>query len=196
MPIASFRAVGYIRRLGMLLRNLTRALSWVAFAAMLLAVALVPRSARAAILPACENHPVTPMPAEWLAALAQTDAPQQTDACVTADMTRGDDFGDSRVAAMCDDRGASVVAPPRLLPIADARIEAGSSCGADLAAPACSPGHQDMPLGPPAFALAEQGVLGESILVPSAPSELGPAFPMIVDPALRGVARDIEHPPR
>lgn len=174
----------------MLSRNLKRLVSWLAFVATLLVIALVPRGADAAILPACENHPVTPMPAEWLAALAQPDS------CVAADMARDDDAGDVRVAAMCDDRGASVVAPPRLLPIADARIDAASSCGGEIAGPSCSPAQQDSPLGPPAFALAEQGVLGGVVMVPPAPSELGPAFPMVAGAALPGVARDIEHPPR
>jgi hypothetical protein len=45
-----------------------------------------------------------------------------------------------KVAAMCDARGASMVAPPRVLPVVDARIEAVPGRSLDAPAAAVSPG--------------------------------------------------------
>jgi hypothetical protein len=182
----------------MLSRNLKRVLTWVALAAAAV-ISFAPRAASAAILPACENHPLTQMPVEWLAvaaAAAQLDACAGSDGAADAAMMDDVDGGDPRVAAMCDDRGASVIAPPRVLPVVDARIDAPSSCGAEASGPSCAPAPDDGSAALTGFALAEQGMLSGVDLVPPAPSELGPPFSMVDGSPLPGVKRGIEHPPR
>lgn len=185
----------------MLSPNLKRVIKWLAFAAALV-ISFAPRAASAAILPACENHPLTRMPVEWLGAAA---AIAQLDACIAGAANAGgdalrdaarEDEGDSRVAAMCDDRGASVIAPARVLPVVDARIDAPSSCGTNTAGPSCAPAPDDAPLGSTPFALMELGLLSGESLVPPATSELGPPYSTVDGSPLAGVKRGVEHPPR
>jgi hypothetical protein len=143
--------------------------------------------AHAAIVLTCESHPVTLMPREWLPEAVP-------DACAApAPADEGDDA--SRVAAMCDDRGASMVAPPLVRPVADARIDAACH-GDDLSAPAFGPGPKHAPLAGPGFALADAGLPGDALLVPPASSELAPPYLAAVGAARAGFARTIEHPPR
>lgn len=188
----------------MLLRELKRAFTWLAFAATLVvACVLSPRAAYAAILPACENQPFTRMPVEWIAATALPadmglDDVGDKSACEERREARHDepsDAGDPRVAAMCDDRGASVVAPPRVMPIVDARIEAASSCGSQVSGPSCAPAPNDSPLASPTFAILDPALLGGGLSIPAATGELI-AFPVAHGAPLRGVTRDIDHPPR
>src|SRR5262245_59502416 len=113
----------------MLSRNLQRLVAWLAFTAALLLPVLLPGLARAAILPACESHEVTRTPPEWLAP-APIILP---DACSIGEIAVGEDLGDARVAAMCSDTGASVVAPPRLVPVVDARIDVAPGCAPEMA---------------------------------------------------------------
>ncbi|MFT3768863.1 MAG: hypothetical protein QM820_25755 [Minicystis sp.] len=177
----------------MLSRNLQRLVTWLAFAAALIVPVLVPALARAAILPACENHELTPTPPEWLAP-TPTILP---DACSVTEIRNDEDAGDPRVAAMCSESGASVVAPPRVAPVVDARIEAVPGCGSEVsAAPVIGPGPKDSPVGPPAFALADHAVLDEGLLVPPAASELAPPYPAAAGEARAGVRQGIDHPPR
>jgi hypothetical protein len=177
-------------------RNHKRLGSWIAFAATVLCaavVALVPRLAFAAILPACENHELTLMPVEWLTPPAAPEACSLAAALVNAG---DDDQGDPRIAAMCDARGASVVAPQRILPIADAWIDA-VGCNADLdAGAALDAGSDHAPLLGPGAALVDHAVLGAAVQVPPAPSELLPPFPAAADRPLAGVKQAIDHPPR
>lgn len=182
---------------------------WLAFASALVVPLLFAATARAALLPACEAHePITRMPAEWMAPVAPPPAPAE-DACTAmahdqsprgSQEERGsqEDLGDVKVAAMCDDRGASIIAPPPILPIVDARIEAVPGCAADhaTALAALRPGSRSAPSAAAAPALAEHAVLDASDLVPPAPSELGLPFPPVRGRPQSGVARGIDHPPR
>jgi hypothetical protein len=167
-------------------RLVQRLVVWFAFAAALFA----PAVARAAFLPACENHPLTMGPE----ARPTEPAP---DACSPGDRLEQDAVvgPGSRVAAMCDARGASVVAPQRILPIADARIDAVPGCGAEPG-PHVGPGPERSPLGGPVVALAEHAILAGFELPPPVFSELVPPFPVVAGAARPGERRGIDHPPR
>ncbi len=160
---------------------------------------LVPALARAALLPACEAHDlVTRMPVEWLLPSAPAPDSNATDAC-TADRRRGpapaEDLGDLRVPAMCDARGASAIAPQRIMPVSDARIEAASSCGADeSSAIGLGPKHSPSAGAPPA--LADHAVLDVAGLVLPSSGELAPPYLPIAGGPLPAFARGIDHPPR
>ena len=83
-----------------------------------LAALLVQERAFAAILPLCEAK------AEWTTI---PTAPEPSCEVVT---TVDEETGETTKAApICDPRGASAVAPQRILPVEDARIEAPRSCG-------------------------------------------------------------------
>jgi hypothetical protein len=159
-----------------------------AFAATL----LVPFAARAAFLPACESH-------EWsgVPSLAVLGAPEAApDACSAVRHADDDNTIDVRVAAMCDARGASMIAPPRVLPIADARIDAAPGCGFDLGGPHVGPAPDHAPVAAAAHALAEHATLDVVAKVPPAPSALLPAYPPVGGYARPGHARGVDHPPR
>lgn len=182
----------------MLTRNQQRLVKMLAFVAafvmpaLVLVVLLAPGLARAAILPACESHELSRTPAEWLAP-TPTILP---DACSLGEIRNDEDPGDARVAAMCSESGASVVAPGRVLPVVDARIDAAAGCSGEVSAPAIGAGPEDAPIGPPAFALADHAVLGAGVLLPPVASELVLSFPADAGVARAGVRRAIEHPPR
>jgi hypothetical protein len=180
-------------------RHHKRLVRWIALAATLLCAALLtlsPRVASAAFLPACENQELTRMPAEWLA----VPPPPAAEACslAAAILEAGDDEqGDPRVAAMCDARGASMVAPQRILPIADAHIDAAGCSAPEIGAGAAlDASSDDAPLGGPGVALVDPAVLGAATQVPPAPSELLPPYPAAADRPLAGVKQAIDHPPR
>ncbi len=159
---------------------------------------LAPAIARATLLPACEGHDqMTRMPAEWAAPTPTLLQPKDAcDAGAPEAKPAQEDLGDTRVAAMCDERGASVIAPPRILPMTDARIEAAPGCGFDPSNPVASPGPQHGPVASASPALAEHAVLDGMPLVPPASSEPAPPFPPIAGGARTGFHRGIDHPPR
>jgi len=187
----------------MLSRTLHRLLNRLAFVAALvvsvlgsgLAVLLAPSVAQAAILPACESHELTPTPPEWLAP-TPTILPDACSSTVTGDMV-AEDLGDVRVPAMCSESGASVVAPPRVLPIIDARLDAAPGCGGgEVQSAAIGADSNDAPAGPPTFALPSHALLGDGLLVLPAWSTLAPPFPADASVARAGVKHTIDHPPR
>jgi hypothetical protein len=159
---------------------------------------LAPAMSRAALLPACEaRDQLTRMPVEWML----LDEPSQpTDVCdAGAPAPSGptaEDLGDTRYAAMCDERGASVIAPQRILPISDARIEAVPSCAFDDATSYVGPSHRHAPVAPPGATLADHAVLDPQVLVPPASSEPGPPFPPPTGGVRPGFVRGILRPPR
>lgn len=101
---------------------------------LLLALALVgvwlrPSIAQAALVPICD------------APESQSFVPQEP-ACAV--VTRIDDeTGETTVAPLCDPRGASAIAPPRLLAVSDARLDQGPSCGSDAIELGLSPSSGD-----------------------------------------------------
>src|SRR5690348_9647059 len=97
---------------------------WTAFAVALL---FFPRAASAAILPLCEVDAVSMMPRVPAALpLAFAAAEEPTPPCgeLSAAGSNEEDVVDSKIAAFCDARGASAIAPQRIHPINDARIDA------------------------------------------------------------------------
>lgn len=161
-----------------------RLVLWIAFVAAILSA----RVAAAAIVPACEDHQLSRMPIEWIALAASE---------VSSLAPAGDsEAPDVRVAAMCDVRGASMVAPPRVLPIVDARIEAVPRSALDVFGPSIGPSAHELPVSGTAFALAEQAWLGGEMVVPPARCELLPPYPVASGEVPAGVTRGIERPPR
>lgn len=168
-------------------RASTRALAVCAALAALLTVALWPALGFAAILPACENDYASHVPAP--------SPPDEEDACESA-AARGDDIDNSRVAPICDSRGASAVAPPRIRGVPDIRFEASRPCnGTDELRTAVSPGRGDPPAQPPE-ATFERGVL-PTLDVVGPPVESTLIDPLAVtDGPREGVRHGIYHPPR
>ncbi len=183
-------------------RLLQRLVSCLAFAAALLA----PSWARATLLPACDAHDqlLTRGPViEWAmptvldgSDVCDAGSPNPSDA-PTAGQAAAEDVGDSRVPAMCDERGASMIAPPRILPMTDARIMATPGCANDGGSPlASAPGSHRAPVPSASAALAEHAVLDARPTVPPPGSELAPSFPPVLGGARSGHPRGIEYPPR
>jgi hypothetical protein len=151
---------------------------------------LVPVRARAAILPACDNRELISLapvfadaPAEPVT--AECDAPLM-------------EPEDSKVAAMCDLRGASMIAPPRVHPINDDRIEAGPSCerSSSSSSPMIGPSPRDSSAIHVSLALIEHATLDSSALFPRALSEPAPAYLPVRGEARAGIEPGVYHPPR
>ena len=161
---------------------LQRLVVWLAFAAAL----LVPLTAQA-FVPTCEDVEAT---------VLQRDPPSH----VVDDGERcaippgeGDDL---KIAAMCDARGLSIVAPQRILPIADARIDAARSCTSlESGSPAIGPSPDDAAGAGGPSAAVSHSVLAANGLVLPAPSELGPAFLPVEGSERAGVEPKLERPP-
>ena len=201
--------LGYTLRLGMSRHLLQRLAVWTAFAVAMLFPLLVPRTAAAAILPLCEVDSATvmprtsaPLPSPIAFAAAEEPTPScdelgRLSAANAANAANDDDTIDPKIAAYCDARGASAVAPQRIVPIADGRIEAGSSCArvegsAQTIAPAP---HDSSTTGSAAF-LLDPAALDASATVLPAPSELLPAYAPVTDGDCSGIEQAVYHPPR
>jgi hypothetical protein len=154
-----------------------RAASLLLFSLLLLS----PLRAMALLLPICETEaPVTRMPDPSCELVTAVD----------------DETGKTSVAPICDPRGLSAIAPPRILPVADARIEASRPCGHDDGTPLLGPRPDDsgspvaahvtlaatIPLEPPGSAPR-----AEAALIDWREPAGGPRA---------GVSRDVYHPPR
>ena len=172
---------------------------WTAFAVAL----LFPLSASAAILPLCEVDAVTMMP-RMPAAPAPIPlafaAAEESSPCseIAAAADSDDAVVDSKIAAFCDARGASAIAPQRILPVNDARIEATPSCArldASTSQTIAPSSHDGYATGGSAL-LLDPAALGASAMVPPASSELLPAYAPVLDVELTGVERSVYHPPR
>lgn len=141
---------------------------------------IVPFRASAAIVPACEVD-------------VETRAPIES-SCDSAG--RDDHASDSVAAPMCGEQGVSAIAPPRLMPVADARIEARSACSSFEQGPSVSPQSND----PPALtgsAMLERATLDASLVVRPAPFLDIIALPApIGGRPLAGFGDDVYHPPR
>ncbi|AUX22171.1 hypothetical protein SOCEGT47_026720 [Sorangium cellulosum] len=150
-----------------------------------LALALVvPLRARAAIVPVCEDDRMT--------IVAPPDEPSCTVLTSVDDVT-----GETRDAPICDPRGASAVAPPRILPITDARIDAAPGCDGGDPWPKVGPSSRhpapasELASAPPHAVLVPDFVLpapGQSVATfTSVPPTGGPRS---------GVEQGVYHPPR
>lgn len=168
---------------------LVRALSALAF----VAAVVLPRWASAVILPLCEHDAMTLMPVSSLERELEgsTSISPPPPPCDEAT-----DGGDSSAAPICDPDGASAVAPPRLLPVADARIEAVPSCGeSSFVGPSIGPQRGDHPaLTSPA--VVDHAALTAALLVPPAPFVECAVFPAPTGGPRAGVANGVFRPPR
>lgn len=151
---------------------------------MLLALAvgvLVPLRASATILPLCELQP------------AASATPEPTCETIAAD---DDEGGDPSAAPMCDLRGASVVAPPQIFPVDDARIEAGRrGCGEQGIAAALSPLPRESPV-PTSAASTDVTTLAPLLPLPPPADSITIDFIADRESPRDGVSRSVYHPPR
>lgn len=173
-------------------RRLTQMLMLLAFAGAMFA----PRAAFAAFFPVCEaRDAMSILPSGE----ARDEHEARDDRAACGDAAKpvpgtNDDLGDTSVAAMCDVRGASVVAPPRIVPVHDARIEAARSCFTLKSAPSFNPSPDDAPASPNAVAI-EPVALVSSMRVPAA-DFIVLAFAVHHDGPREGFTPTFERPPR
>ncbi len=168
-------------------RSMSGILCMAVAALALFAVVLWPSVSFAAIIPACENDFES-----RVAVTAQADG--QEASCDPG--ARGDDIDNSRVAPICDLRGASSIAPPRLHGVSDLQFDRGRPCeGTDTFKTAVDSGRGDPPVTPPAVTI-------EHAVLPSL-EPVGPAIevrlidlPVRTDGPRSGVRLSIYHPPR
>lgn len=154
------------------------------------AIVLWPSRSFAAIVPACENDFVSRV----VAPDSKVDAQQQDTSC-DGDV-RGDDIDNSRVAPICDLRGASAIAPPRLHGVSDVRLDRGRPCeGTDTFKTAVEPHRGDPPVAPPQ-AIVEHAVLPSLEPVGPVAEPRLIEFPARTDGPRTGVRSAIYHPPR
>ncbi len=173
---------------------------WTAFAVAL----LFPLTASAAILPLCEVDAATMMPRAPAAppqiplAFAAAEEPSSPCSELSAAAADSDDaVVDSKIAAFCDARGASAIAPQRILPINDGRIEATPSCARlDSSGQTIAPSSQDGHATGGAALLLDPAALGAAALIPPAASELLPAYAPVLDAEHTGIEQAVYHPPR
>ena len=166
---------------------LQRLAVWTAFAVAL----LFPLTAGAAILPLCEVDSATVMPR----------APQPTPSPSCDELSRlnaaDDDEVDPKIAAYCDARGASAIAPQRIAPIADGRIEATPACSrlnSSTTTIAPSP-HDGLATGSAALAL-DPAALDPSAMIHPASSKLLLDYAPVTDVDRSGIEQAVYHPPR
>lgn len=171
---------------------------WAAFAVALLFTSLFSRSARAAILPLCEVETATRMPwAPSLPPFAFVAAEEPTPPCDELSTAEDESDIDPGIAAFSDERGASAVAPQRILPIDDARIDAAPGClrlDLSIQTIAASP-HDGLVTGSSAL-LIDPAKLDADTMIPPAASELLPDYAPVADVECSGVERSVYHPPR
>ncbi|AKT41425.1 hypothetical protein [Chondromyces crocatus] len=156
----------------------------------LLAFALglcLPLRASAAILQACEHDAETRVVAQEAVHSSACDGVS----------THGDDAGALNAAPLCDPEGASVVAPPRIYPIADARIDAASACGDTDTLPTIGLRSSDpAPLGELAAAPAWAVLVPDLTLpLPTIEGLAVASTPVATEPR-PGFGPGIYHPPR
>jgi hypothetical protein len=162
-----------------------RAAAQLAFLLTLACVLLLPVRAQAALLPTCDASE-----------LASTIVPPDEPTCTVVMRVVDQATGATTAAPICDPRGASAIAPPRILPVDDARIKATPApCGEAGLAPLSGPDARSAPHAAPA-ALADYALETSPPLVPPAP--LTGTLERIAGNVrpLHGFVRDIEHPPR
>jgi hypothetical protein len=142
---------------------------------------LLPLRASATIIPTCENDTSTKMPVTL-----EMSCEEAAEAAVA----------EGTPAPICDPAGASAIAPPRILPIPDARIEAAPICGEKMSVgPSIGPRTGDHPaLSSPA--ILDQTTLLDDIMVPPAPFLESVDAPPPAGGPSAGVRDDVYHPPR
>ena len=149
------------------------------------ALALVfPLTARAVIVPVCEDDRMT--------IVAPPDEPSCTVLTSVDDAT-----GETRDAPICDPRGASSVAPPRTLPITDARIDAAPGCAGSDGGPMVGPNSRHSGAVSELSSAPQQALLLPELVLPApcAPVALS-SFAVTSGGPRPGVEQGVYHPPR
>jgi hypothetical protein len=156
------------------------------------AVWLAPLQAMAAIIPICDGDAVS----AWgpvVQAVRTVDANPSED-CRTA--ASSSDELDTHVAAMCDAQGATVVAPNRIFPMSDARIDAVVSCDGIQKGPFASAPSNSHYVDGLSWANVDPAVLSGPLVVrPRIYIELPPMYVNSGSPCI-GFDREVYHPPR
>jgi len=168
---------------------LLRGLAVLAFFA---ATWLAPLRAMAAIVPICDGDAVS----AWgpVVQSVRTTETNPAEDCHSA--TASSDEQDPQVAAMCDAHAATVVAPGRIHPMSDARIDAVVSCDGIQHGPFASAPDSNHFVDGLSWVNVDPAILTESILVrPRLFIELPPTFVDTGSPRV-GFDREIYHPPR
>ena len=178
---------------------LQRLAVWTAFAVAL----LFPLTAGATILPLCEVDSATVMPrVPQPSPLAFAAAEEPTRSCdelsrLNAAAAADDDGVDPKIAAYCDARGASAIAPQRIVPINDARIEATPSCARlDSSTQTIAPSPHDGPATGAAALALDPAALDPGAMIYPASSELLPDYAPVTDADCSGIEQAVYHPPR
>lgn len=170
----------------------TAVLRALAIAAIFAVVWLVPRVASAAIIPVCDADAFSGVLAVAVAPAAHANEGRADCAAPLAPT----DEADPQIAAMCDAQGATAVAPGRIHPMTDARIDAVVTCDGTNVGPLLGPSHGEDHSGAASWALADHAVLSISYeLRREANVELLPDFHVAGEPRV-GFGREIDHPPR
>jgi hypothetical protein len=149
---------------------------------------LAPSIASAAIVPVCDND-------AWSSAPLAEPAAETVNDCVSL-AAPAEEEGDPQVAPMCDSRGASALAPGRVHPMTDARIEASASCDGKIFGPSLVPAHDDQGSASAAWAVIDPAHLDQTIELRPAFSVELPVFPAETGAPKAGFDRGVYHPPR
>lgn len=176
----------------MLRLSLQRFVALVAFA---LAICL-PFQVSAAILAVCDDDAITRAPAPPVAQPSDSTHGASHDPSCEVLAGADDDIREINAAPLCDQRGVSITAPPRIYPIADARIEAAPGCGDTELSPAIGPGPQDPSHSAESFTTPPHAVLVPELALPPPPGAEAAPPPHAAGGPRRGFDRGIDHPPR
>ncbi|WP_437818935.1 hypothetical protein [Sorangium sp. So ce1078] len=150
------------------------------------ALALVlPLRARAAIVPVCDDDRMTIV------------APPPDEPSCTVLTSVDDATGETRAAPICDPRGASSVAPPRTLPITDARIDAAPGCEGSDPWPRVGPNSRHPGPVSELSSSPQQALLVPELVLPAASAPVA-LFSFLAVPGgpRSGVEQGVYHPPR
>ena len=153
---------------------------------------LAPLQAMAAIIPICDGDAVS----AWgpvVQAVRTADANPVDDCRATPSSS---DEHDPHVAAMCDVQGATVIAPNRIRPMSDARIDAVVSCDGIEHGPFAGAPNSNHYVDGLSWANVDPAALTEATMVrPRIYVELPPMYVDSGSPCI-GFDREIYHPPR
>jgi len=163
-----------------------------AVAAIFAVVWLVPTRAFATIIPVCDGDAFSGVPT-----LGQTPAETPPVDCTPAQAPSEGEDVDPQVAAMCDARGATVLAPDRIHPETDARIDIGSCEGnPSLHGPMLGPSHNDGGPLASSFVMTQDAVLTNSLQIRPALFDELPSYLPVTGAPQAGFDIEIFHPPR
>lgn len=156
---------------------------------------IAPLQAMAAIIPICDGDAISAVGPVFAAVHpAETNIPED---CRALPINAGNsDEHDPQVAAMCDTSAATVVAPNRVHPMTDARIDAAPSCSGIQHGPFVNASHDGPQLDGLSWVHVDPTVLSEAWVMHSRPFVELPPMLMDLGSPHTGFDREIYHPPR